>query len=321
VKKLLSRALAALLLPASAAPVVLAVPEIVDTYEGFERNHASAPMPARPVHLTGKALTLPRLPAHPGAVPVLVYRGVGGKGEVTRQELGHQLALLRRLGYRAISASDYASFRRGRPVALPDRPVLITFDRGLLSTYREADRVLERTGMRASIFVATGDVQRKASSYLRWNELKDMQASKRWDVQTYGHAAGSTVTKDRSGAAAPFYAARRYTKSGGRESLPDFEQRTSLDVFRAKDLLRDHGLKPTLFALPDRDYSAKATNDPRTLKLVDALVSRQFSAHFESADRNPEFSKRKGPAGRLLVDGRLTGPSLYRWLKLRNPSS
>ena len=320
-KKLVRRALAILLLPASTVPVLYAVPQIRETYRTYERNHESGPVEARPIRLTASARSLPRLPAHPKAVPVLVYRGVGsGEGAVDRTQLAHQLALLRRLGYRSISAAQYARFRRGKPVRMPARPVLLTFDRGLLSTYRQADRLLERTRMRATIFVATGDVQRKASSYLRWNELKDMQASGRWDVQTYGHVAGRPITIDAAGSSAPFYAARRFTLSRGQETLADFEQRAAQDVFRSKELLRDHGLHPLLFALPDRDYSAKATNDPRTLGLVDQLVSRQFAARFESADRDPRFSRATGrPAGRLLVDRRLHGPTLHRWLARRNP--
>jgi hypothetical protein len=309
-----------MLLPASMAPIALATPRIVDSYKLWGRNHESGPIAAAPIRLTATELALGRLPAHPRAVPVLAYRGVGpGAGSVSRTELAHQLALLRRLGYHALSAKRYSGFQRGVG-RLPQHPVLITFDRGLLSTYRQADRLLARTGMRAVVFVETGRVQAEDPKYLHWRELKKMQASGHWDVQTYGHKADRTITIDRLGRSAPFYAARRYTRSAGLETLPDFEQRTTLDVFKARQMLRAHGLHPLLFALPDRDYSRARTNDTRALQLVAKVVARQFSARFSSSDRFPEFSRAGRPAARLLVDRRVDSRGLYRWLRERNPT-
>jgi hypothetical protein len=320
VRRLARKALAVALLPASALPFVLAAPKILASYHSWTRNHESGPMAAAPIRLTAAELALRRMPPHPGAVPVLAYRGVGrGAGSVSRGELGHQLALLRRLGYRSLSADGYARFRRGYG-RVPERPVLITFDRALLSTYRQADRLLARTGMRATIFVETGRVQAGDPSYLHWGELKHMQASGRWDIQTYGNEADRPVTVGPNGVSAPFYAARRYTRGTGLETLADFEERASLDLFESKKLLRTHGLHPLLFELPDRDYSLTTTNDERALTLVATLVRRQFAADFSSTDRAPDFNRRGGPAARMLVDRSVGSQALYRWLAAHNPT-
>jgi hypothetical protein len=320
VRRLLRKALAIALLPASAVPFVLAAPQILASYHSWTRSHESGPFAAGPIRLTAAELAMKRMPIHPRSVPVLSYRGVGsGPGLVSRRQLASQLAILRRLGYRGLSAGTYARFRRGEG-RLPGRPVLITFDRGLLSTYRQADRLLARTGMRATIFVETARVQSGDPRYLHWAELKHMQASRRWDVQTYGHDADRPVTVDASGHSGPFYAARRYTRSAGLETLADFEQRATLDLFESKRLLRAHGLNPLLFVLPDRDYTRRTSNDVRTLPIVESVVKRQFADYFSSTDAAPEFSKRGGPAARILVDRRLGSSGLYRWLHAHNPA-
>jgi peptidoglycan/xylan/chitin deacetylase (PgdA/CDA1 family) len=318
-RRLARKALAVALLPASVVPVALAAPQIVASYHRWERKHESGPLAVAATKLTAAERSMPRMPAHPGAVPVLAYRAVGsGAGSVSAVQLGHQLALLRRLGYRSLSAEEYARFQSGVG-GLPERPVLITFDRGLLASYRKADSLLARTGMRATIFVETARVQAEDPKHLHWSELKAMEASSRWDVQTYGHEADRPVTIDRYGRSAPFYAARRYTRGSGLETLADFEQRAALDLFESKRLLRAHGFEPLLFALPDRDYSSTTSNDQRALPLVATLVRRQFAAAFSSTDRAPEFSQRGRPAARLLVDRALGSRGLYRWLHAHNP--
>ena len=69
------------------------------------------------------------------------------------------LAALDAAGFHTLDAETYARFARGEDVALPSRPVLVTFDDGRLDSFRGADAVLERYGMRATMF-AIADAMR-----------------------------------------------------------------------------------------------------------------------------------------------------------------
>ena len=49
------------------------------------------------------------------------------------------MAMLAADGFHAISIAQYARFAGGDVAALPDRPILITFDDGRLDSYQGAD--------------------------------------------------------------------------------------------------------------------------------------------------------------------------------------
>jgi hypothetical protein len=207
---------AMLLLALSALPFALLVPAIVDSHERFVRTHETGPLPAPAVRLDKH---FARLPAHSRRVPVLAWHGIGdGRDDVSAAEFSRQLQLLKSLGYESISATAWARFRTGDRHALPARPVLLTIDGGELDSYRRADDILRRTGLRATMFAVTGPTEDGDPHFLRWSELQRMRASGRWDVQPAAHRGYAKVATGPHGQVAPFYVARRYTRSGGIES-------------------------------------------------------------------------------------------------------
>ena len=118
--------------------------------------------------------------------PVLTWRDVShrvGNLVTTPARFATQLAMLRRTGFRSISAATLAALGSGRPVALPPRPVLLTFDDGLSTDWTTVDPILRRYGFTAVVFIDPADVALKSPSYfLSRGELQAMVASGRWDV-------------------------------------------------------------------------------------------------------------------------------------------
>ena len=98
------------------------------------------------------------------------------------------MSMLARDGFHAISIAQYARFAGGDIAELPNRPILITFDDGLLDSYQGADAVLERYGLRATMFVITANADAAEPGYLSWPQLRAMAASGRWDLQEHAHA-------------------------------------------------------------------------------------------------------------------------------------
>jgi peptidoglycan/xylan/chitin deacetylase (PgdA/CDA1 family) len=318
------RALSALLIPLSVVPLVLVAPLIADAYRNFDRRHNSAPLPAPELRLTAaqKRRFQPVAPFR-GAVPVLAYRGIGPHGDgytITRRAFAEQMAALHHMGFRAIGMDQYVRFRRGQPGGLPPRPVLITFDDGRLDSYRGADRTLARFGFRAVMFVSTDQPGRKHASYLTWKELHAMSDSSRWEVQPQAHEGHIRVALDARGHTGPFYAARRFTRSEGRESFADFEQRVTSDVFAAKEGVEEQGFVPRAFAVPYGDYGQRSANDPRIAPFMRDFLVRQFEAVFVQDERNaPGYTKPWGVAERYQVHSETTTDRLYVWLRDNSP--
>jgi poly-beta-1,6-N-acetyl-D-glucosamine N-deacetylase len=312
-----------LLLPLSILPFLLIGPSLVDSHAQFQREQKSHALPAPAIVLTDAEIGRWKpLPVATGAVPVVAYEGVGDGGprSVTRLQLARQLAMLKQAGYASISIHQYARWRNHQPAGIPPRPVLITFDGGRLSSFRGADRLLQRYGFRATAFVPTGRIASRDRALLSWKELHEMQRSGRWDVQAEGTDDGARVVADPTGDMGPAYAFRRYTDSRGIESYADWQARVTRDVFAARDAMVAQGFDPVAFAVPGGDYGAAATNDPRIPGYARSLIATQFGPAFVRDARNwPGYTTRSGDAARLEIGRTTTADDLYAWLRAKDP--
>jgi hypothetical protein len=140
-------------------------------------DRSSPPAPGR---LTAEELSAWRsLPASHGAIPVLVYHGIGEPSEFTnagdsayglsRDDFARQMALLDAGGFEAISLQAFQRFHAGERVRLPARPLLLTFDDARADSYQGADSVLEELGWQATMFVDVGAVTRRDRVYSTWD--------------------------------------------------------------------------------------------------------------------------------------------------------
>ncbi len=87
-------------------------------------------------------------------VPVLVYHDIAAGGEegATASLLEDQLRALRDAGYTSVTFEDLKDYV-SKGIALPEKSVVITFDDGYRSNYEYAYPLLEKYGMKATIFV------------------------------------------------------------------------------------------------------------------------------------------------------------------------
>jgi peptidoglycan/xylan/chitin deacetylase (PgdA/CDA1 family) len=323
------RLLQALLLPLSLLPLVGVAPLLVEAYDKFDRRHRSGPIPAPIVQLSAweQARYVP-LPVRPGAVPVLAYHGINDKHDgysVSQLVFTRQLAVLRRMGFRSLSIAQYVRFLRGETAGLPARPILITFDDGRLDSFRGADKVLQRYGFKATMFVIPGQIKRDTPFYLTWRELRRMEDSGRWDLQEHAGSGHTFVNYDAAGHTGPFYAYRKWTRSGGRESIADWEARVTQDIFAGRRALAEHlpDFRPWTFAVPYGNYGQRATNDPRIPELLGSFLRRQFEAIFVQKVGNvPRYtapSAHHAEAKRFEVHTDTSTDDLFRWLRDQAP--
>jgi hypothetical protein len=312
------------LLPLSVVPILGVVPVIADSHDVHRRLQDFRALPAPAVTLTPAERARFRPPApFRGAVPVLVYHGIGtGRGAVSRAAFARQMALLRHAGFEAIGLSRYARFRRGESTGLPARPVLVTIDDARLAAYRNTDAVLARERMRATMAVSGRPISRGDLSFLTWKELHAMVRSGRWDVQADGFDAHRVVAADASGAGAPFLATQRYLRSTGPEPFADYQERVSRDVFATRRMLREQGLAASTFAVPYGDLGRGAGRDPRIAPFLTSLLEQQFGTYFvQAAGNDPRYTRPgTGAAERYEVHAGTTLDALYGWLVRHAPA-
>ena len=112
----------------------------------------------------------------PQGTLILEYHKVNDRTKddytVTPEEFAAQMDALREDGYTTISVLDFLRAKKGKQT-LPEKPVVVTFDDGYSDNYTEALPILEKRGMKATVFMVTNDIG--LPGYLTWDQLFDME--------------------------------------------------------------------------------------------------------------------------------------------------
>ena len=218
-----------------------------------------------------------------GAVPAVNFHDIsdrGGPYTTTAATFALQLAALRAAGYRSVSLEQVDALVSGRPVALPRRPILITFDDGARSAWTTADPILERYGFRAAMFVITDRVAAKDNSYyLTWDQLRAMRHSGRWEIGAHTADQHHPIPVP-DGGEAPALTNRGVLPGGHVETLEQWRNRIEQDFDRADQALRQHlSVHPIAFAYP---FAADdtPTDDPRIPANLRFIVAGHYRMAF-----------------------------------------
>jgi hypothetical protein len=163
--------------------------------------------------------------------------------------------------------------------------VLVTFDDSTKGTWIYADPILAASKFRAVSFAITGWVATHQPYYLTWEELRHMQESGRWDLESHSRLGHQRLPIDASGAMAPALINRLWLPDQHRlESLDEFTERVRADLVGSRADLVEHGFpEPALFAYPFSAFTLP-TNDPEAAARTVRLVHELFAAGLINSD-------------------------------------
>lgn len=184
-------------------------------------------------------------------LPIIMYHSVlddaqrGGKYIITPDQLEKDLLYLREHGYTTILMQDLIAYMDGE--ALPEKPILLTFDDAYYNNYSYLFPLLKKYDMKAVISVigiytelysATNDPPNNNYSHLTWAQLREMQDSGLIEVQN--HTYNMHGEEGRNGL-------RKKTH----ETEEQYDAAISEDIARLQELCRQElGTVPTLFVYP-----------------------------------------------------------------------
>lgn len=119
--------------------------------------------------------------------------GVADDNNISPERFEAHIKALSEAGYNAVSVGDLFDFIE-RGIDLPEKPLLITFDDGYMGNYEYALPVLEKYGMKASVFpigISMGtdkyrDTDRiEGFSYIGWDEAREMSESGVFEIGSH----------------------------------------------------------------------------------------------------------------------------------------
>ena len=158
------------------------------------------------------------------------------------------------------------------------------------------------------MYVPTGFVGRPG--YLTWQQLRQLEASGRWQIDEHAGDGHVLVTVDPQGKRLPFYAAERW-ENGRRESFTRYKARVVDDIERgavelARNLpgWRSHGT----FAVPYGNYGENGSNDPRIEPWLSGYLRAHFAVTFVQGDSFT--TPRQWRAERIIVSSSLDDRTL-----------
>ena len=210
-------------------------------------------------------------------VPVLMYHHIDDAGgtDTIISEAGfrRQMDLIRDEGFTPISLDGLIAYGEGDG-ALPEKPVLITFDDGYESTYKRAWPILKDHGFPAAVFVIGVSVGRDTYKdtgeamlpHFGLTEMAEMATSGTMAVQSHtydmhqwgpfetGPAVRSSILPFEGEAEADYAAALRedcrreaeVLAAGGVDSVTALAYPLGRYTQAAEDILREQGVKVTL---------------------------------------------------------------------------
>ncbi|WP_433229415.1 polysaccharide deacetylase family protein [Actinomadura formosensis] len=223
----------------------------------------------------GTARTAAALPRHPGSVLVLTYHGVSGTGHtgstLSRELFGEHMAALAAAGYRTVRLRDVEDLLARRPVDLPPRALLITFDDGRLTDWTTADPVLKEHGFTAAGFLTTGKIVQPGtpSYYLSTRQVEDLAATGRWEFGSHSDGLHD-LARIPGDVAAPM--PNLILVDGKRETIGHWRARVRRDLAHSQRFFRKTlGHRVTAFSYPF-GRPGGAGNDPRIAAELPALL-------------------------------------------------
>ncbi|MCX7781807.1 MAG: poly-beta-1,6-N-acetyl-D-glucosamine N-deacetylase PgaB [Negativicutes bacterium] len=231
-------------------------------------------------------------------VVILCYHDVGEKGTgltVTKQTLHRHFTLLKENGYHPISLDAYIDALDGK-TALPDKPVLLTFDDGYISFYNEVFPLLRQFNYPAMLALVTGWQQaqppRDIGTLVDWNQVRELEGSGLVSIASHTHDLHHMIPMNPFGDMGHAVSSREY-RQGQYESLEAYQQRIRGDFFQTQQVFsRELGHPVRALVWPYGEYTEYA---------VQAAKAAGFKVFFTLGDDVSGSNRTLAAQQRLLL--------------------
>lgn len=241
---------------------------------------------------------------------------------VKPEQFAEQLAWLKASGYHFVSVDDVLADAAGkRP--LPPKAVLISFDDGYRSVYRNALPLLRQYGAHAVVslvgswLVGQGDTvgidgrQVPRAEFMTWSELRELKASGLVEIASHSYALHEGIVANPQGNLEPAAIAREYLPQQRRyEDESTYAARVRRDLERNSDLIRSRlGDAPRIMVWPYGRYNLTTRRIAEKLGMKIGLTLDDGP----NTAATPLWGLR-----RVLVQPTMNLDALHREIELRN---
>jgi len=220
-------------------------------------------------------------------------------------------------GYQPVTAEEMNDWVLGKKELPVKKPILIAFDDARLDAFRNADPILEKYHLKATMFIPLVNVDKNLPGYSSWEQLREYQKTGRWDLQLHGDLGHIRIPVDAEGRAGLYLINQQWLATQKRyETIQEWTERVANDHANGKrKMLEQLGKTPVAFAYPEGDFGQlglTSSAGAAEINLSEAAKAYGTSYHQDSfginiRTRDPQqltrIEPRKGMTGLDLVEG------------------
>ncbi|RTZ96800.1 MAG: hypothetical protein DSY90_09460 [Deltaproteobacteria bacterium] len=181
------------------------------------------------------------------------------------------LSFLKMEGFTAISLKDARDFYY-HGMAIPQKSLLLFFERGYITTYKEVDPVLRQMKWPAVVVIDPHQIDQRNTHYLYWDRLEKMQVSGQWEIAAAGNIVDERALIETKGLDGDASDHERALKIGGQAAQAVARRirdhyRASLEIIEDK-LDDDH---PLAFVVDQKMEDSWPLNEDQRKVYLSAL--------------------------------------------------
>jgi len=263
-------------------------------------------------------------------LPVLLYHGLtpfprdpllAYNVHMTTAAFEDQMKAIHDAGYAPVTVPEvYDWYYHQTP--LPKQPILIAFDDARVDAFRYADPILNKYGLRATMFTPTREVDENLPGYASWDELKRYAQTPRWEIQSHGDRAHDHILVDAEGRHGIFLANKIWLPKENRlETLEEWRTRIDADHERSTRKIKENiGTAPVALAWPEGDFGQDSVpNSPDAVAVNLEMARRHFSLAFQEDEFGLNLRSHNPMLLFRLQPKHMSGKALVRYLQDNNP--
>jgi len=268
----------------------------------------------------------------PPFVPAILYHGLSTQQEdpllaysvyLSTDVFEDQMRALTAVGYQSVSAAEMNDWVAGRKDLPVKKPILIAFDDARLDGIRNADPILEKYNLKATVFVPLVNVDKNLPGYTSWDQLRAYQKTGRWEFQLQGDLGRTRIPVDAEGRSGLYLINRQWLPSEGRvETLEEWTERIDADHDSGKQKMQKKlATTPVAFAYPEGDFGQLGLpSSPKAAEINLAETAKAYGSSYHEDSFGINIRTRD-PQHLTLTDSRkdLTGVDLRQEIAEKNP--
>jgi peptidoglycan/xylan/chitin deacetylase (PgdA/CDA1 family) len=218
-------------------------------------------------------------------IPILVYHSLVEKPDgtnTTLKDFEDQMNVLKSAGYETVNITQLKNFIEGRK-NLSNKSFLLTFDDGRSDSFYPADAIIRSLGYEAVMFAIGSRTQNQLNRYyLNLDELRYMQNTGRWDIESHSWESHDDELISSSGEKSHALSNLLWSDLEYRnETVEEYKTRISNDLTDSKNFFeRELNKKVLGLAYPFGDYGIYSKNFPGSKDIILEKTRELYSLAF-----------------------------------------